>query len=389
VANPEHLAKLKEGVDAWNRWRKQNPHVRPWLANADLSGFRLSQANLSWTGLREAKLREAILDRGNFRKADLEGVDASRCSAIRADFSEANLRQVRFEKATLSSSVFTSAQFRKARLVEANFSFATLSGTKISRCSVENTDFANAQLYEVFFIDLDMSSTRGLEMCKHHGPSAIDYRTLRRSSGLPRDFLRGCGLSDWEIAGAEMSRPNLSVQEVTDIGNRLIEARKKKQYVSCFISYSHRDKAFAEKLLGALQGEGIRCWLDEKEIRPGDDIAESIDRALQRGDKVLLCCSVHSLNSYWCDRELAIALEKEERLTKSHSRPTLVIIPLDLDGYLYDEAWRGAYRAENRRRLASDFKNWESSESDFQKKVKDVIRALRIEDDAPTPSKLS
>jgi hypothetical protein len=38
MANPEHLAKLKEGVEAWNRWRKEFPDVRPFLNGADLRG---------------------------------------------------------------------------------------------------------------------------------------------------------------------------------------------------------------------------------------------------------------------------------------------------------------------------------------------------------------
>jgi len=36
MSNPEHLAKLKEGVEAWNKWRKDNeedvpPSIRPLL----------------------------------------------------------------------------------------------------------------------------------------------------------------------------------------------------------------------------------------------------------------------------------------------------------------------------------------------------------------------
>lgn len=27
MANPEHLAKLREGVEAWNAWRKENKDV--------------------------------------------------------------------------------------------------------------------------------------------------------------------------------------------------------------------------------------------------------------------------------------------------------------------------------------------------------------------------
>ena len=36
VANPEHLARLKEGVEAFNQWRRNNPEAKPDLREADL-----------------------------------------------------------------------------------------------------------------------------------------------------------------------------------------------------------------------------------------------------------------------------------------------------------------------------------------------------------------
>jgi hypothetical protein len=50
------------------------------------------------------------------------------------------------------------------------------------------------------------------------------------------------------------------------------------EFFSCFISYSHIDKPFAERLFDTLQGRGIRCWLDEEQMLPGDDIYEHVDR---------------------------------------------------------------------------------------------------------------
>jgi hypothetical protein len=32
MANQEHLSKLEEGVEAWNRWRKEHPDIRPDLS---------------------------------------------------------------------------------------------------------------------------------------------------------------------------------------------------------------------------------------------------------------------------------------------------------------------------------------------------------------------
>jgi len=38
MANPEHLAKLKEGVEAWNKWRKDNPKIKRDLTEANFTG---------------------------------------------------------------------------------------------------------------------------------------------------------------------------------------------------------------------------------------------------------------------------------------------------------------------------------------------------------------
>ena len=66
MANEEHLAKLKEGVDAWNRWQKENPDDAPDLSHAaldgqDLQGIVLFGATLNGVSLRKADLRDANL----------------------------------------------------------------------------------------------------------------------------------------------------------------------------------------------------------------------------------------------------------------------------------------------------------------------------------------
>jgi hypothetical protein len=37
MANPEHLEILNQGVESWNKWRKENPHIKPDLSEAFLT----------------------------------------------------------------------------------------------------------------------------------------------------------------------------------------------------------------------------------------------------------------------------------------------------------------------------------------------------------------
>lgn len=61
MANSEHLAVLKKAVEARNRWREENPKIRPGHLDADLTETNLGEANLSRADLSGAKLDRAVL----------------------------------------------------------------------------------------------------------------------------------------------------------------------------------------------------------------------------------------------------------------------------------------------------------------------------------------
>ena len=91
MANIEHLERLKEGVIAWNLWRKESPGIHPDLRDADLRSADLRGSNLANADLHRAILAKAKLSNADLRGADLRGVD----------FSGARLDGVNFSRSTI------------------------------------------------------------------------------------------------------------------------------------------------------------------------------------------------------------------------------------------------------------------------------------------------
>jgi len=118
MANEEHLKIIKQGVKAWNQWRKKNPKIRPDLSGADLSGADLSGADLTKANLTKANLTWAILIKANLTKANLNG----------ANLYKANLNGANLYKANLSGAILSGADLTKANLTWAILIKANLSG---------------------------------------------------------------------------------------------------------------------------------------------------------------------------------------------------------------------------------------------------------------------
>jgi len=73
MANEEHLKILRQGVDVWNRWRKDSREIRPDLGGADLSEADFSWADLSNVDFHNASLLLARLINVNLDGANLTG----------------------------------------------------------------------------------------------------------------------------------------------------------------------------------------------------------------------------------------------------------------------------------------------------------------------------
>jgi uncharacterized protein YjbI with pentapeptide repeats len=362
----------------WNAWRLKNETIPPDLRGADLIGADLSRANLSLADLSRANLSLADLRVANLNLADLSFADLNGANLGGADLSGANLSDADLGGASLIDANLTKANLSGAdlsgaNLIEADLSLADLSGAHLYGANLNETDLNGANLSGAYcgmtsFANNDLSGTRGLDTVEHLRGSSIGLDTFFKSEGkIPKVFLRGAGVADIFIEHAAS----------------LTGADKK--FYSCFISYSHADQPFARRLHDALQDRGVRCWLDEKQLLPGDHLHREVDEAVRLWDKVLLCASKSSLNSWWVDKEISKALKKEEQLWKERGKQVLAIIPLNLDGHMLDPLWQNWKKQHLTDRVAADFTGWEQDRPKFESQLELVIKAVRADAGARQP----
>jgi TIR domain/Pentapeptide repeats (8 copies) len=349
MAKKEHLKILRRGVSAWNIWRKRNRGVELDLSRAHFRGADLEGADLHGVNLCAAQLYEANLSRANLRDADLNRAELFQATLKGADLRRAKLAGVGFFWADLCG-----ADFRGTDLRGVDFSSTIVSGAKFGRAIMGDTTLA----------DIDLSEVDGLETVEHYGPSRVGIDTVYLSKAdIPESFLRQAGV------------PESFIERMKD----LVFTTEPIHFYSCFISYSRRDKAFGRRLYSALQSRSVPCWIDEKDILPGEDIYHQVARGIRRADKVLLCCSKHSLASWWVENEIATAFEKEQQLMKQTNKKVNVLIPLNLDGSLFTDQFASGYGAKIRTRLAPDFTGYSRSAVKFDEQVEALVRALRAD----------
>lgn len=124
-----------------------------------------------------------------------------------------------------------------------------------------------------------------------------------------------------------------------------------------FISYSHKDKEFVERLVAKMEteqhaGEKMRIFRDTDEIKPGHDMLEAIERGLERSRYVCPIISPNSIKAEWPRMEWSIAVSSDPSGRKGK------VIPLWLGGceippalrirrvlyFVSDEQWSASYQ---------------------------------------------
>jgi uncharacterized protein YjbI with pentapeptide repeats len=368
MANEEQLKILKNGVPAWNKWREENYDIKIDLQEADLRGniligVNFSQANLVGANLCKADLRGANFQVARLSRADLNEALLNIADFEGADLEEANLREADIHTVNLSPVNLTKTDLRNAKIWRVNFWGTTFKQTKLNGAEIGLAIFGNNNLWDV----------EGLDEVNHTSASTIGADTIKLSNGkIPEKFLRGCGLSDWEIESVKLYQPGLSSKEIDDILYRMhdLRAGQALQINSLFISYSHKDSAFVDEMENHLNKKGIRFWRDIHNATAGR-LEKVVDRAMRQNPTVLLVLSENSVQSDWVEHEARSARELEKEFKRD------VLCPVALDGAWKDCNWPARLREQIMEYNILDFSNWKD-DAEFTKKFAKLVEGLDL-----------
>jgi uncharacterized protein YjbI with pentapeptide repeats len=160
--DPDHLEILKQGVKAWNQWRKENPEVTPNLQGVDFTDESFRETPLwdkfgKWVNFSGANFSGAKCQDANFSGANCGGANFSGAFCGRANFSGAKCQDANFSGAHCLSANFSGADcwyanFSGANCLSANFSGADCWHANFSGAHCWYANFSGANCERASFI---------------------------------------------------------------------------------------------------------------------------------------------------------------------------------------------------------------------------------------------
>lgn len=399
MAIEEHLAVIKQGVEAWNRWRDANPALQPDLSRVNFwsletsdpylmealwnvwhperKSYNLKNVNFTSTNLRGACLSSADLRGARFNCADLSFADLRHATVDRAQFRDAKLKAVKLAElhaahTDLSGTDLEYSDLTGADLTDVNLTHANLKSVNLTSATLDGADLSQSLLQWSLLVDMDLSQVKGLETVRHYGGSSIGVDTIERSrGGIPESFLQGCGLSALEIEYVKLAAPSLKPEQVNAIVEQIRQIRLhgEGQPGPCFIGFDPHNEEFARHLHADLQQHGIRCWFTPVHHKFGNPLRPISDRQRRLREKLIVILSEACLENEWIGEEVEAALQVEADANR------LVVLPVRLDDAVMQaqEDWAAHLK---RVRPIGDFSQWKDT-AHYEKAFQQLLKVLR------------
>ena len=123
-----------------------------------------------------------------------------------------------------------------------------------------------------------------------------------------------------------------------------------------FVSHASADQEFAQRLVSAVEAQGVKCWIAGRDVAAGANFQDEIVHAIQAAGAMIVIFSANANRSGEMRKELALA-----------SQQALTVIPLRLDDAKPQDAF--AYELATRQ--------WIDQAGDLASTVERLVARLR------------
>ncbi len=165
----------------------------------------------------------------------------------------------------------------------------------------------------------------------------LDESQTRKVQARVEDLRRAHGAED--LVGLEAATEALHAawhgfsedvyeRPVTARQPGLVRASLERRLPSVFLCHSSDDKILVRRLDGRLRRDGIRTWLDERDLIAGQQWEDAIRQAVRDADVVLVCLSRGSVTkSGYVQKEIRIVLDEADEQPDA----AIFLIPVRLE----------------------------------------------------------
>jgi len=200
--DPDHMARLAQGVEAWNRWRAEVPDIQPRLA-----GAQLERASLAGIDLHGADLLDTVLCDADLDGANLNGARIERTLFNEARFGAADLRGALGYSARFIGCDLRRCRFGGGGFFESMFWDADLRGCDLRHCNFRGAAFDRALLDDADLRDCTLDEVRWFET--HAERARIDGASMQLAT------VSGAHLAGIHAAGVDLSGSRIVASELS------------------------------------------------------------------------------------------------------------------------------------------------------------------------------
>ncbi|NOT09431.1 MAG: pentapeptide repeat-containing protein [Gemmatimonadales bacterium] len=175
MAEKSHLELFKEGPGIWNRWRQQEPNVRPDLSDVDFerdifekrsfydtpafSTFNLTGTNLNRISARNSSFLACVFDECSIYHSDLCYSSFDLCSFRGSSLRVSKLGSAQFDECVFEGTDLSYCSAEEARFTHSRFSNCVLDNMRLVKVNLGGTSLEDVSVYGISAWDLSLRGT--------------------------------------------------------------------------------------------------------------------------------------------------------------------------------------------------------------------------------------